>query len=192
MKANIKTPQENNAHSKARTIWSGQPGKHVKTKYDWLFIPLSWFLLIVAIFWRVALRSAGMPLVLLSYVLMFLAVYFLFFRNHFKKKKRTRFSYEVTEEDIIIAYTKRNDIKVEHLALENIKYAAYSIRKDGSGTIYFNFPNDYKDIFRLIFANSGIGKFDENIYVFFELDDLEAFMEFIKPRLSPSVRFDKI
>ncbi len=176
-----------------KVIWSGQPdNKHIRTKYDFLFIPLSWFLLIIAIFWRVALKDAPLILMLLSYVLMIFAFYCLFFRNHFKKKKRERFSYEMTDNDIIIAYTKKKDVAIRQLALENIYYVTYSMRKDGSGTIYFNFPRSYKEVLKLVFANSGLGRFDESINAFFELDDLEGYLKLLKTKLPEKVVYDEI
>lgn len=177
----------------AKPIWTGQPDtKHIRTKYDWLFIPLSWFILIIAIFWRVALKDAAVPLQIFSYILMLFSVYCLFFRNHFKKKRRRKLSYEVTEEDITIILTKKKDISVRQLALENIHYIGYSVRKDGSGTLYFNFPKTYKDILMMIFANSGIGHFDEKFFAFFELDDTEAFLAFMKDKLPPDVIYEKL
>lgn len=176
-----------------KPIWSGQPNtKHNRTKYDWLFIPLSWFILIIAIFWRVALKDAAVPLQIFSYILMIFSVYCLFFRNHFKKKKRSKISYEVTEEDITIIITKKKDIVVKQLALQNIHFIGYSMRKDGSGTLYFNFPKTYKDVIIMLFANSGIGRFDEKFFAFFELDDVEAFLSFIKDKLPEDLVCEKL
>lgn len=198
LKANVNAHEPVNEEKEehveiAKPIWTGQPDtKHIRTKYDWLFIPLSWFILIIAIFWRVALKDAAVPLQIFSYILMLFSVYCLFFRNHFKKKRRRKLSYEVTEEDITIILTKKKDISVRQLALENIHYIGYSVRKDGSGTLYFNFPKTYKDILMMIFANSGIGRFDEKFFAFFELDDTEAFLAFMKDKLPSDVIYEKL
>lgn len=199
MNANVKsvplTPDENEQEhvEVAKTIWNGQPDtKHNHTKYDWLFIPLSWFILIIAIFWRIALKDAAVPLQIFSYILMLFSVYCLFIRNHFKKKRRKKISYEMTDEDLTIIITKKKDIKVRQLALENIHYIGYSVRKDGSGTLYFNFPRTYKDILIMIFANSGLGHFDDKFFAFFELDDTEAFLNFIKDKLPEDVVYEKL
>lgn len=176
-----------------KPIWNGQPNpKYKKTKYEWLFLPISWFIIGVAIFWMRALRE-NFWLWLPALILLLFGLYCVFFRNHFKKRKRKKYAYEVTSTDLNIIFTKKKDIDVRQLPLENIHYVAYTIRKNGVGTIYFNFPNDYKDLFKLIFAHSGLGKFDEKIFCFFEIEDAEDFMEkYIKPKADPNCIFEKI
>ncbi len=176
-----------------KPLWSGQPNpKYKKTKYDWLFIPLAWFLIAAAIFWMVALRE-NIWLWIPAVMLLLFGIYCVFFRNHHKKKKRKKYAYEITSTDLNIIFTTKKDLDVRQLPLENIRYVAYSIRKNGVGTIYFNFPNDYKDILKLIFANSGLGKWDENVFCFFEIEDAQDTIEkFIKPKADPNCIFEKI
>ena len=174
------------------TKWKGQPNvKYKKTKYDWLFIPLSWFIVIIAIFWMVALKENTL-LFLLATLLLLFGLYCLFIRNHKKKKKRAKYSYEITETDLTIIYTHKKQVKVRQLPIENIKYIAYSERKNKVGTLYFNFPNNYKDLFILIFANSGLFKFDERIFCFFEIEDAFDVANDIKAASSKDILIEKI
>lgn len=176
-----------------QVVWTDQPNtKYKRTKYDWLFIPLSWFIVIGAIFWMVALTD-NILLYILAFILLLFGLYCLLLRTHFKKFKRRKLTYEVTETDINIIYTTRKDVEVRQLSLEAVRYVAYSVRKNGVGTIYFNFPNNYLDIFKLVFANSGLGKFDDHIFVFFEIDDAEEFLEkYIKPNVNPNAIYEQI
>ena len=178
--------------NKSNLEWTGQPDPKYKwTRYEWLFLPLSWFVLLGSIFWLVALKDA--PVLYIFAVMLFAAgFYFVFLRNHFKKKKREKYSYELSKEELTIVLTKKKDVIVRQLPLINVRYVGYSIRKDGTGTIYFNFPNDYLDLLRLIFAHSGIGYFDENIYALYEIRNAEEFLELIKPLIPEEVIFEKI
>lgn len=176
----------------ASTVWSGEPNPKYKwTKYEWLFLPLSWFIFFAAIFWMVALKEVTY-LYVFAVLLLLIGIYCIFFRNHHKKKKRMKYSYEITETDITIVYTRGRNIKVRQLPLENLKYISYHLRKNNVGTLYFNFPNDYKDVFTLIFANSGLGKFDEQIYAFFEISDADDLIEQLKAKFGDTVLFEKI
>lgn len=173
-------------------VWSGEPmPKYKWTKYEWLFLPLSWFILLASIFWMIALKEATF-LYAFAIILLIIGIYCVFFRNHFKKKKRMKYSYEITKTDITIIFTRGRRVKVRQLPLENIRYVGYSLRKNNVGTIYFNFPNNYKDLFTLIFANSGLGKFDEQIYAFFEIENADGLLEQLKPVLNEDVIFEKL
>ena len=44
----------------------------------------------------------------------------------------------------------------------------------------------------MLFANSGIGRFDEKFFAFFELDDVEAFLSFIKDKLPEDLVCEKL
>ena len=103
-----------------------------------------------------------------------------------------KYSYEITDNELRIILTKKDELNVRKLPVENINYIGYSIRKDGSGTLYFNFPNDYRDLFRLIMANSGIGTFDETVFAFFELKDAEDLLELLKTGIPDTVKLERI
>lgn len=174
------------------TVWTGEPNPKYKwTKYEFLFLPLSWFIFFAAIFWMIALKEVTF-LYIFAVLLLLIGLYCIFFRNHHKKKKRKKYSYEITETDITIIYTRGKNVKVRQLPLENLKYVGYSIRKNNVGTLYFNFPNNYKDIFTLIFANSGLGKFDEQIYAFFEIDDADDLLNQLKAKFGDTVKFERL
>ncbi len=174
------------------TVWSGEPNPKYKwTKYEWLFLPLSWFILFGGIFWMIALKEVTY-LYIFAVLLLLIGIYCIFFRNHHKKKKRMKYSYEITETDITIILTKGRNVKVRQLPLENLKYVGYSLRKNSVGTLYFNFPNNYKDLFTLIFANSGLLKFDEQIFAFFEISDADDLVEQLKARFGDTVIFEKL
>lgn len=174
------------------TVWTGEPNPKYKwTKYEFLFLPLSWFIFFAAIFWMIALKEVTF-LYIFAVLLLLIGLYCIFFRNHHKKKKRKKYSYEITETDITIIYTRGKNVKVRQLPLENLKYVGYSIRKNNVGTLYFNFPNNYKDIFTLIFANSGLGKFDEQIYAFFEIDDADDLLSQLKAKFGDTVKFERL
>lgn len=188
----INEPKPTETKSTAEVLWSGEPvAKQKWTKYEWLFLPLSWFIFFAGLFWMAALKEVTF-LHIFAVLLALIGIYCVFFRNHFKKVKRRKYSYEVTTDDITIIYTKRNDMVVRQLPLETVKYVAYSIRKNNIGTIYFNFPNDYVDILRLVFSNSGLGRFDEHIFAFYEIEDANDFLEQLKTRLGEEVIYEKI
>ena len=176
----------------AETIWSGEPNyKYKHSKYDWLFIPLSWFIVFVAGFWMRALNEE-VVLWIFAAILMAFGLYCLFFRTHHKRKKRRKYSYEITETDITIIYSTKRDVKVRQLPIENLRYIAYTVRKNKSGTVYFNFPNDYKDILKLIFAHSGLGRVDEKIFAFYDIEDVDDLINQLKSKLGEDLRVDKI
>lgn len=173
-------------------VWSGEPNyKYKHSKYDWLFIPLSWFIVIIAGFWMRALNEE-LALWIFATILMIFGLYCLFFRTHHKRKKRRKYSYEITETDLTIIYSTKKDVKVRQIPIENVKYVAYTMRKNKSGTIYFNFPNDYKDILKLIFAHSGLGRIDEKIFAFYDIEDVDDLIEQLKSKLGEDLRIDKI
>lgn len=187
---NAPKPAERGLNSEV--VWSGEPlAKQKWTKYEWLFLPLSWFIFFAGVFWMAALKEVTF-LHVFAVLLTLIGIYCIFFRNHFKKVKRRKYSYEITSDDITIIYTTRKEVKVRQLPLDTIKYVAYSIRKNKIGSIYFNFPNDYVDILRLIFSNSGLGRFDEHIFAFYEIVDADEFLEELKTRLGEEVIYEKI
>lgn len=173
-------------------VWSGEPNyKYRHSKYDWLFIPLSWFIVIIAGFWMHALNQEPVLWAFAS-ILMLFGLYCLFFRIHHKRKKRRKYSYEITETDLTIIYSTKKDVKVRQIPIENVNYIAYTMRKNKSGTVYFNFPNDYKDILKLIFAHSGIGHIDEKIFAFYDIEDIDDLIEQLKAKIGDNLRIDKI
>lgn len=176
----------------SETKWTGQPNiKYKKTKYDFLFIPLAWFMVFVAIFWMYALKEV-MFLYIFAVALLLFGLYCVFIRNHHKKKKRMRYAYEITETDLTIIYTKGKNVKVRQLPIENIKYIGYSERKNAVGTLYFNFPNNYKDILLMIFANSGLFRFDEKVFCFFEIEDALDLANQIKTMSGKDILIEKL
>ena len=66
------------------------------------------------------------------------------------------------------------------------------MRKNKSGTVYFNFPNNYKDILKLIFAHSGIGRIDEKIFAFYDIEDIDDLIDQFQSKLGDNLRVDKI
>ncbi|NLL63026.1 MAG: hypothetical protein GX241_02090 [Ruminococcaceae bacterium] len=176
-----------------KAIWHGQPNpKNTRTKFDFLFIPLSLFIFCAGIFWRIALTYASFPLKSLSYALVLLGIYLLFIRNSSKKRRRKKLSYEMTEKDIIIVQTLKKDLSIRTLAFENIKYVGYSIRKNGEGTIYFNFPKTNKDLVKFVFMNGGLFRFEDNLFIFFEIDDVEDTLAFLKTKTLDGTIYEEI
>ena len=106
--------------------------------------------------------------------------------------KGRKYSYEITETDLTVIYSTKKDVKVRQIPIENVNYIAYTMRKNKSGTVYFNFPNDYKDILKLIFAHSGIGRTDEKIFAFYDIEDVDDLLEQLKAKIGDNLRIDKI
>ncbi|MBR6479185.1 MAG: hypothetical protein IKT04_01625 [Clostridia bacterium] len=188
----VETGDEIKRCSNIELNWHGEPDPKRKwTKYEWLFLPLSWFVFFGGLFWMAALKSNAL-LYVCAIILALLGIWLIFFRNHHKKRKRMKYSYEITDNELRIILTKKDELNVRKLPVENISYIGYSIRKDGSGTLYFNFPNDYLDLFRLIMANSGIGTFDETVFAFYELKDAEDLLEQLTVLLGDDIKTEKI
>jgi len=165
-------------------LWMGQPNPNINfTSMDWFLIPFSIMWGGFAIFWE--LSALGMlfvnssnetnipivfPLFGIPFVIM--GLYFIFGRFIYKKWKKRRTYYAITNKRVLII-TNTNNKKIMAEFIDNIPAINYSQKSNGIGNIRFgnfNFMTDMYENTGMDFFSGFSGKSSP---AFFDIDNVK-------------------
>jgi len=168
-----------------KILWVGQPNPNIIfTSMDWFLIPFSIIWGGFAIFWELSTigiiffaktQGADAPIVFPIFGIPFviMGLYFIFGRFLYKKWKKKRTYYAVTNKRIIIIIinTRNRDIITKYI--KDISTIKYFQNSNGNGTIRFGNFNYMVDLY----ANTGmeifIGFMGNSTTSFFDIDNVK-------------------
>jgi len=165
-------------------LWTGQPNPDIIfTSMDWFLVPFSiiwggfailWELTALGIIFFAKTQGTDAPIIFPIFGIPFVIIglYFIFGRFIYKKWKKKRTYYAVTNKRVlIITNTKNRDIVTKFI--NNISTIKYSQKSNGNGTIRFGNFNYLVDLY----ANTGmeifIGFMGNSTTSFFDIDNVK-------------------
>lgn len=158
-----------------QVLWEGQPTTYVTfTRGDMFLIPFSILWGGFAIFWEATVFLSGAPVFFLLFGSIFVAVglYMIFGRFIYKKLKKGRTYYAVTNKRIIaVEAGSSRHISAEYI--DRIPCINKTVRSDGIGTLVFG-----NELFGTsMYANSGMDFFNgysgRNVLAFYDIEDAD-------------------
>jgi len=167
-----------------KILWMGQPNPNVNfTSMDWFLIPFSIMWGGFAIFWELGVlgvlsinnsNETNVPIVFSLFGIPFVIIglYFIFGRFIYKKWKKRRTYYAVTNKRILIL-TNTTSKKVMAEFIDNIPVINYSQKSNGVGSIRFgnfNFMTDMYENTGMDFFSGFLGK---STPTFFDIDNVK-------------------
>ncbi len=161
-----------------KMLWCGQPDTSVVfTKADIFFIPFSILWGGFAILWFIIAIIEKAPFFFILWGIPFVAIgfYFIFGRFVYKKKKKERTYYAITNKRILIL--SKNEI--EGAYINTIPVINKTIHKSGMGTIRFG----NADIFSSMYGNAGMDFFGSFYYkgapVFYDVKEAQKVYDIV-------------
>jgi hypothetical protein len=146
-----------------KILWMGQPNPDIKyTSMDWFLIPFSIMWGGFAIFWELSAlgiillaetNGADAPIIfpLFGIPFVIIGLYFIFGRFIYKKWKKQRTYYAITNKRVlIITNTKNRNVEAEFIS--SIPAINYSQKDSGAGSIRFGSFNFMTDMY----SNTGM------------------------------------
>jgi hypothetical protein len=167
-----------------KILWMGQPNPNIKyTSMDWFLVPFSIFWGGFAIFWELSVlgisflsneNGDGAPFFFALFGIPFvvMGIYFIFGRFIYKKWKKKRTYYAITNKRVLIV-TNTNNRNIEAEFIASIPAINYSQKSNGAGTIRFGNFNFMTDMY----ANTGMDFFSgfsgKSSPAFFDIDNVK-------------------
>ena len=166
-------------------LWMGQPNPNIKyTSMDWFLIPFSIMWGGFAIFWELSAlgisfvtsaNGSNAPIIFPLFGIPFIIIglYFIFGRFMYKKWKKKRTYYAITNKRVLIVTNNTNSKNIVAEFIASIPAINYSQKNNGTGNIRFGNFNFMTDMY----ANTGMDFFSgfsgKSSPAFFDIDNVK-------------------